>query len=245
MFRTVITGHSGCEGTPIDSVASVEKGIAVGAECVEVDVQLDESGILRLSHDARSDYSTADKLETAFARVRDAGVGINCDLKAARTLYPVLQLAEKYGLTNGQLIFSGSVCCNLLADNPEIAKKARVFLNVEEIAKYFYLGDAADFPRGLTNAWSVAGEGHFQEVLANRIPRIVEMAKSVGAAAINLPYRELTNEHIALFRSCGAELSLWTVNDEKDMDRLFRCDLLNITTTKPVLAMSVRAGIQK
>ena len=63
--------------------------------------------------------------------------------------------------------------------------------------------------------------------------------------AINLPFRNLTHEHIARFRACGAELSLWTVNEEEDMRRLLREDLISMTTLNVGRAMEVRAEIQK
>ena len=103
MRHTAITAHSGCEGTLRDSFEGIERGIALGAECVEVDVQMDAAGTLRLSHDARADYSGAETLEKAFARIADAGISVNCDLKAPRVIYPVLEMAKRYGLTGGQL----------------------------------------------------------------------------------------------------------------------------------------------
>ena len=236
MKNTAITAHSGCEGTMRDSFESIERGIALGADCVEVDVQIDAAGVLRLSHDRREDYSGAETLEHAFARVADAGININCDLKAPRVLYPVLELAEKFGLTDGRLIFSGSVSCDLLAADPEIARKARIFLNGEEIGKYFYCGAAPDFAQILRSPWSFLRERNV-EIMDARIPEIV-------AAAINLPFKDLTHEHIARFRACGAELSLWTVNEEADMRRLLNEDLLSMTTLNVRTAMNVRAEIQ-
>ena len=244
MRNTMITAHSGCEGARCDSYESIELGIALGAEWVEVDVRLDTAGVLRLSHDARADYSGAETLERAFARVADAKVSINCDLKEPRALYPVLALAERYGLTGGRLIFSGSVSCDLLAADPEIARKSRVFLNIEELAKYLYSGEAADFAEILRSPWSCL-RPRYAEIMDSRIPQLAAAAKSVGAAAINLPFEGLTHAHITRLRACGAELSLWTVNREADMRRLLSEDLLGITTTNVRKAMQVRAEMKK
>ena len=243
MKNTAITAHSGCEGTCCDSFESVERGIELDAECVEVDVRLDTAGVLRLSHDYRADYSGAETLERAFARVADAGININCDLKEPRALYPVLALAKKYGLTDGRLIFSGSVSCDLLAADPEIARKSRVFLNVEELAKYLYAGEAADFAGILRSPWGEL-RPRYVEIMDSSIPQLVAAANGVGAAALNLPFEGLTHEHIAQLRACGAELSLWTVNKEEDMRRLLAEDLLGITTTSVRKAMEVRSEIK-
>ena len=49
--RPLITAHSGCMGTPQNSLASVEKGIACGADFIEVDLNFTEDGTPVLSHD--------------------------------------------------------------------------------------------------------------------------------------------------------------------------------------------------
>ena len=241
---TAITAHSGCEGTPLDSLDSVDMGISVGADCVEVDVQLDEEGVPRLTHDARADYSGTATLESAFKRIADTSMGINCDLKTPRALYPVLALAKRFGLNDGRLIFSGSVSCDLLASDPDIARDARIYLNIEEIAKYFYSAGAQDFAHALRKPWSVV-DSHLDELLENDIPLICRAAASVGAYAVNAPYAHMTDEHIAHFAKCGTRLSLWTVNDESAQSRLLSLNLCNITTTNVRRALSIRNAIKQ
>lgn len=240
---TAITAHSGCEGTPLDSLDSVDMGISMGADCVEVDVQSDESGVLRLSHDARADYTGTATLESAFERIAGSTMGINCDLKSPRTLYPALALARRFGLNDGRLIFSGSVSCDLLASDPDIARDARIYLNIEEIAKYFCCGQAHDFAGALRKPWSVV-ESRLDELLEIDIPLICRAAASVGAYAVNAPYAHLTDEHIARFGKCGTRLSLWTVNDESAQSRLLKLNLCNITTTSVRRALDIRCTIK-
>lgn len=52
MRAIAITARSGCNGTPDNSMESVLTGIRLGADCVEVDVRMNEQGGLWLSHDA-------------------------------------------------------------------------------------------------------------------------------------------------------------------------------------------------
>lgn len=59
---------------------------------------------------------------------------------------------------------------------PEISRQARVFLNGEEIAKYFYSGEAADFAQALRSPWSILHE-RYAEILDDRIPQIAAAAK--------------------------------------------------------------------
>ena len=51
-----ITAHSGCEGTPDNSLESVRAGVDLGADFVEVDVRLDPEGTPRLTHDMPAAY---------------------------------------------------------------------------------------------------------------------------------------------------------------------------------------------
>ena len=46
-----ITAHSGCENTPQDSMASVEKALVQGADIVDMDERKAPDGVLRISHE--------------------------------------------------------------------------------------------------------------------------------------------------------------------------------------------------
>ena len=130
----LITAHSGCEGTADNSMASIEAAIALGADCAEIDVHVDGGGRLWLTHDAPERFDGLATLEEAFARVRESGIGVNCDIKRHAVLYPTLALAERVGVPRDQLILSGAVGVQLLREDAGIARRARVFLNSEELA---------------------------------------------------------------------------------------------------------------
>ena len=240
MKHTFITAHSGCEQTARDSYESIEAGILAGADCVEVDVRMD-SGALVLSHDRRERYGEAVRLERAFEKIVESGCRINCDLKEPSALYPVLELAARCGVSPRQLIFSGSVSCDLLAADPDVAKRAQIFLNIEELGKYFLAGRTADLGLLLRNPWSGMRDA-LSEMLDSGVEEIAAAAKSLGVEVLNLPYQRLTGEHIAQFRACGMQLSLWTVNSADDLRRLLREDLHNVTTLNAREALAIRAA---
>ena len=240
MLWPMITAHSGCERTPKDSLDSIQKGVALGAEGVEVDVRLDAAGELRLSHDQRDDYTGAAYLADALRLVKEAGVRINCDLKQRAALYPVLQLAEAIGLGSEQLIFSGAVTLALLADDPSIARRSRVFLNVEEIIKLLISPTSADIA-ALLRAPMAQIRPEFERLLDEQAERIAAFARSVGAAALNLPFRSLTPARVAALRDAGAELSIWTVNEPEDLRHWLRADVQYITTLSVDEAVRLRA----
>ena len=232
MITPMITAHSGCEGTSDDSIASVKTGIALGADCVEVDVRTGRDGSLRLSHDEIRDENGLTTLKEAFALIRESGIAVNCDLKEYGALLPVIDLAEECGLTREQLIFSGCVDPKFLASHPAAAARSRIFLNSEEL-----VSDLAG-NRDLRRAEQAAF------LLAHARPA-AERFRLTGAAALNAPYGIMTDDLIGALRAEGIPLSLWTLNDEDVLREYMKKDLLNITTRIPSAALRIRGAAGK
>ena len=228
MSRTpLITAHSGCEGTPDNSIDSIRTGIALRADCVEVDVRTDASGTLRLSHDEIGDETGLVTLREAFALIRESGIKINCDLKEYGALPKVLALAEECGILRDQLIFSGCVDPKLLEAHPEAAARSLIFLNSEELVRD--LTGNGDLRRRDQCAFLLA----HTRLAAERFHRL-------GAEALNAPYGNMTDELIGALRAEGVPLSLWTLNDEAVLREFMIKDLLNITTRLPSAALRIR-----
>lgn len=236
-MSTIITGHSGFENTGRDSLRSVEVAVERKLDCVEVDVRIDAMGVLRLSHDVRKDYGAAATLAQAMDIIASSDTCINCDLKSPFALYPVLELAGRCGLKAGQLIFSGSVSCDLLAYDADVAHRARIFLNIEELVKYFLCASSGDMAGLLRDPWPHIGSA-LDSAEPDLLRRIANAASALGAEAINLPHR-LPLSVLRSLRACGAELSIWTVNDEADIVRALSLEPINITTMEPARVAGV------
>lgn len=240
MKKTYITAHAGCDGTPDDSVESVRRGIELKTDCVEVDVRMDGDGVLRLSHNKRENYAEADTLEEAFRLIHDVDVGINCDLKERSAFYPVLALAKKCGIPRQKLIFSGSVTCELLASDPDVLQSCRIFLNIEEAAKYLFLADEENTAALLAEPAGIVVQ-KYASFNMKKFEKIIKIAKAVGAECLNMPYKYITIEQLAFFHEQGMPVSLWTINDPEAQKLYLREDLLNVTTKAPRSAMAARA----
>ena len=231
MKNILITAHSGCEGTPDNSMESILKGIELGADCVEIDIRMDTDGALWLTHDVTGDYANTVSLETALHTIAESGIAVNCDLKEYRTLYPVLEMADSVGIPRERLIFSGSVDIGLLLKDPEIVRRAQIFLNSEEICRW------------LVPALPDERPAHTQYITDNAA-KVAEFMRELGVEALNAPYRHTTDAMITAMRNEGVELSLWTVNDEEEQVRLMQVDLLNMTTRKAASALRIRREIR-
>lgn len=106
---TVITAHSGCEGTAPNSMEHIKAAIASGAEILEVDVR-EKDGLLFLSHDENAAPVSCVPLSECFKLVSEAeNLCMNLDLKTEGLVSPVLALAREYGLCS-RIVFTGA--CN-------------------------------------------------------------------------------------------------------------------------------------
>jgi len=231
MNKILITAHSGCEGTPDNSMESILKGIELEADCVEIDIRMDADGALWLTHDATGDYSDAVPLETALRTIARSGIAVNCDLKEYSTLYPVLKMADECGIPRQNLIFSGSVDIALLQKDPEIVGRARIFLNSEEICRWLAPDQPDERPE-------------HTKYITDNAAKVAQFLRELGVEALNAPYKHTTGEMIQAMRTNGVELSLWTVNDEDEQVRLMKEDLLNMTTRKAASALRIRNQIR-
>lgn len=78
--KTLITAHSGSDGTPDNSLACVRYAISTAADAFEVDVRRLADGTLALGHDA-ADHTAPTLREVLALAAAKPGVRINCDLK--------------------------------------------------------------------------------------------------------------------------------------------------------------------
>lgn len=104
----IITAHSGCEGTPDNSLAHVKTAIESGADAFEIDIHMGENNTLILSHDIPTGSESIPTLAEAFRLAAEhPSICINCDVKEENIKLPVLTLAKEYGLVS-RIVFTGS-----------------------------------------------------------------------------------------------------------------------------------------
>ena len=116
--KTLITAHSGSDGTPDNSLACVRYALSTAADAFEVDVRRLSDGTLALGHDA-ADHTAPTLREVFTLAAAKPGVRVNCDLKERGLEPDVAALAAECGMA-GRLIFSGSVDVNIFAAHPEL-----------------------------------------------------------------------------------------------------------------------------
>jgi glycerophosphoryl diester phosphodiesterase len=213
---------------------------------VEVDVRLNSAGELILSHDRDKSgvYRGRASLAEAFDLViRSGGIGINCDVKEREIIPAVLDLAGRKGLGPDRLILTGSAAPSTLREAPETAKKADLWLNIEEVVEDYYRTGAPV----LEPYRSLIGLDKKDCEILTTFPSVDFLLDSIvrdcldlGVRAMNMPYEAKLLPLVPRFKAGGIQVSLWTLNKRETLERAFGLGVLNITTRDTLLAAAVR-----
>ncbi|MGI6009993.1 MAG: glycerophosphodiester phosphodiesterase [Ruminococcus sp.] len=223
--RTVITAHSGADGTPDNSMEFVRYALMHHADVLEVDVRM-AKGRLIVSHNETGDDAVALKdifdTLTAFADTR-----INCDLKEYDLEEEVLNLARVCGLSPGRLLYSGSV---KPAEQSVFCswREVEVFWNVEECIPDVYKTDEAGQGNPLTD---------------EETEKLIRECRKYGIHVININEKYVTPEFLSAMKESGVRISVWTVNDPKRIREFLDYGIFNITTRHFAEAMALREAV--
>lgn len=236
---TMITAHSGCEGTAPNSREFLLHALTTGADALEIDIRRSPDGILILSHDSVGQDTAFITLEEAFGIVRDSEMQINCDLKTYHLEEDVLKTAAAAGIAKERLIFTGSVtdCMHVMQSmrTGEELSGIRIFINAEELIPGFYDPFLA-YRRA-------QAETPTEKMLAEAraaFRQLTERCLLAGMDVININYRVCTDDLFRLCRESGIGLSVWTVDQAEDMSRMMREGVMNLTTREPSGALKIR-----
>ena len=185
------TAHTGCMGTDNNTISSIETGIASGADIIEFDLNFTNSGEPVLAHDTPKGNEVT--LDEAFKKISEYdNIKVNVDIKNTDNLAIVLPLAEKYGIAD-RIFFTG-VTDEFLDDVRKFGNNVPYYLNVS-------VKPAAQ---------------HNEEYLQS----LVNKVKQSGAIGINFNKMNASADLVNVFHSNGLLVSIWTVDDEYNMNRI-------------------------
>jgi len=251
MEKTLITAHSGCENTKIDSMDSIDLALEIGADAAEIDVRVDKTGELRISHDEVSaeEYQKKLTLRQVFEHVRGTDLMINCDLKEQAALYKTLEEAEKLRFPSDRLILSGCTSPEQLARDIRLFDRGYFYLNFEEVVKFVVLRKNADFTieqfiQLMDDPWTfLRKEG--MKTIGTYMNDTVGCYKLLKASAVNMPKSLLGSVVAQSFQKASLPLSIWTVNEPELMQECFAEKVLNVTTRQIRQAVQMRDDYYK
>ncbi len=206
-----VTAHTGCLGTPDNSMESIDKAFESGADIFEVDVRFSENGIPILTHD--DPVGGEPTLEDAFRKlIQYKNMLCNIDIKCTDNMKEIVALAKKHGVL-GRIFYTGihEGFVDAAKGTPEIP---------------YYLNSEIAEPENQSEEYFHA---------------LVEKVKSCGAIGINCNHQNATKELVDAFQSSGLTVSIWTCNEEEDMVRILRLAPDNITTKYPDTLNSIKS----
>lgn len=245
MNKPMITAHSGCEGSPDDSMESIDLALQYKADAIEIDVRTDPGGNLRISHNQASAEEFQQKLtlREVFEKILNTGLSVNCDIKEQSALYPTLAEAEKIGLPPERLILSGCTSPEALARDASLTQRGQFFLNIEEVLKYIYLRREKDFDMArfgllMSDPWKILKENGL-EIHDEWVEDTVQCYKMLHVSAANLPKTLLNSNLVSALKSASVPLSVWTVNEPELVECCLETKVVNITTRKVRQALSI------
>lgn len=203
------TAHSGCAGTPPNSLAYLEKALALGVPVLEVDVTVRNDGTPVLLHapSAADDAGLPLSQALAFITARSETVRLNLDLKAFSNLSELEQVVAEAGFLN-RCFFTGvepSQSQTVKIDAPHIPYYLNMELNMMRLEDEAYLH-------------SVAAE-----------------IKRSGACGLNCRYMYASKTVCRVLHAEGLLVSFWTADNKLVLRNLLTLSPDNITTNVPAL----------
>lgn len=199
----LIIAHTGCEGTPDNTLESCLAGKDAGAEVLEVDVQATKDGVCVLHHDDHPAFSSCTfeelkqdnplkfeagrslvKLEDVLIRFKGTAVSFNLDLKNDAAALPALKLLESMDMRE-QIYFTGAT--DRVLNSPF---HSRVMWNTPE--KLSKLGSA---------------------VYEAAIEEICTRVKQAGCAGINVDFPSCRGSLVRIAHEYGLRVWIYTLHD--------------------------------
>lgn len=238
---TKVIAHRGASGyAPENTLRAFQQAVLLGADGVELDVQLTRDGELVVIHDETLDRTTTGAgrvYSYTFAELRtlDAGRWFSPSPKPERIphLREVLELLAgtdlllNVELKNDVVPYEGieAKLCTLLQDYPNQQVIVSSF-NHYSLRKLKQINPACN-------------------IALLYMERIVEpwlYAHKQKAVALNPHYPNIVPELVAGCREANVALYAWTVNREEDMKRLLVAGIDGVMTDYPARLMSLRAN---
>jgi glycerophosphoryl diester phosphodiesterase len=206
-LKPSVTAHAGSLGTAANTPESFKAALAYPVDFLEADVRFTPEKAAYLSHDALPPalQSGAMRLEDLLRlTAAHATVRLNLDLKEYSGVGDMARLVTAAGMAS-RVILTG------------ITREA--ILRVRE--------DADGLPFMLN-----ASPGPLQRFTVRGAAALVDTIRSCGASGLNTHHSFLSGRLARAVSRAGLSVSVWTVDGEREMRRMLRLPVDNITTRR-------------
>ncbi len=221
---TLITAHSGADGTCENSMEFVYYALTTSADVLELDVRRDKDHNLVIAHD-ETDGGAVSLRDVFMVMRKHTEMRMNCDLKEYGLELPVLRLAEECGLSPEQILYSGSVRPLRMAE-PCPWREVEVYWNVEECIPDFCGDTGPDHPKDISTE--------------STAEKLVAACRVCGISTVNICGKFLNESFLSVMEKNGIGISAWTVNEPVRIRQLLGIGIRNITTRNLKEALMLR-----
>ena len=210
--KFVVCGHRGAMGHATENtLASIEKGIELKADMLEIDIYKIRTGEIMVFHDDDLDRITnaKGKIETyTFDELRKVLVAGKHQIP---TLQEVIETIDKKVVLNIEL--KG---INTATDTYKIIEeyKKKGWRNKDFFISSFRIGELQKM-RSLNTKIAI-GLLTYKEPIES----IIKTGKDLDVQAINPYYKTLTAENVAVMKANNFKIYPWTVNEPVDIKNL-------------------------
>jgi glycerophosphoryl diester phosphodiesterase len=250
--RPLVFAHrGGCALGPENTLAAFDRGLAAGADGLELDVHLSADGIAVVCHDETLDRTTGTRGRVqALAAAELAGVDAGCQFRDAHGAYPFRGQGISIPTLRDVLArYPGiPLIVEMKVDTPEmgraVAEDVRRAGAADRVCAAGYGQRALDAARAALPDMPSSGT-HPEVRLAvyrslarwpvRRAPyQMYQVPERAGPIRVVSP-RFLRHAHRA-----GFLVQVWTVDEEADMRRLLEWGVDGLISNRPDVAVRVR-----
>jgi glycerophosphoryl diester phosphodiesterase len=228
-MRPLVIAHRGASGTrPENTLAAFRHAVALGADMIELDVQLTADGEVVVFHDdslARTTdgHGTVRAHTLAELRRLDAGGWFDPAYRGERVPTLAAVLAEIPLPVNVELKPAGGE-----------GLEARTLAVVETAGAMGRVVFSSFTEAALLRLRRLASDATIAVLWERGGPtRGLARAERVGARALHLRKDAATPHTLARLRAAGMAVRVWTVNDQAEIARLARAGVEGIFTDHP------------
>ncbi len=249
--KIMLGGHRGASGsTPENTLVSMERAFAEGADFVETDLRESQDGEILIFHDETLDRTTNGKGEVRHRPLNelkglDAGYGFSSDggmsfpYRGQRIEIPTLeefftsfpQAKVTLDVKEGRIPFIHNVIACIKRWN----KADQVLLGAENDAVMGKIRrQIRDQNTIIATGFSYGeAEAFMQWVWGGRKETFVPQGHALQVPRVYNEMKLIQPETLDAARDLGVEVHAWTINDTHEMDQLIRMGVGGIVTDYP------------
>ncbi|MDR6551694.1 glycerophosphodiester phosphodiesterase family protein [Paenibacillus qinlingensis] len=247
MTYPLLTAHTGCMGTPDNSLFSIETALSSGADIVEEDILVTSDGVLVLSHDD-SVYAADGKayrissmsyaeLSQLDINAHNGAPGETMRILSLESVLPLLRASGK--IMN--LDLKSDDCVEPVArfvENNGLHEK--VILSGCETSRAHAVNRTDSRLRKLLNV----DTSLFLALNEREAARIsCEDASSANCFGLNVNYRVVGPELLQAAANHKLDVYIWTVNAEEEMKHFMEMGVHSITSRNIAALVQVRKEV--